>query len=101
MNCGEKGGDVLAYAMRLHGLHFVEAARLLGAYFEDGRPHRGPEKTTLLGAREAMEVIAAELWIAVVVISDIKKGIVPSEADWTSFLQAASNIDALVREFRT
>jgi hypothetical protein len=101
MNCGEKGGDVLAYTMRLYGLHFVEAARKLGAYVEDGRPDRGPAKPALLGARDAMEVIAAELGIAVVVISDIKKGMVPSEADWTSFLQAASNIDALVREFRT
>jgi hypothetical protein len=100
MNCGEKGGDVLAYTARLHGLEFVEAARKLGAYIDDGKPHRGPTKPTLLGARDAMEVMAAEIGIAVIVIGDIKRGIVPSEADWDSFLQAASNVEALVREFR-
>jgi hypothetical protein len=101
MNCGEKGGDVLNYTMRLHGLSFVEAARRLGAFVEDDRAYCRPVKPTLLGARDAMEVIAAELGIAVVVIGDIRKGVVPSDVDWTSFLQAASNIDALVQEFRT
>ena len=31
MACGEKGSDVMAYAMRRHGLEFVEAARREGA----------------------------------------------------------------------
>jgi hypothetical protein len=101
MNCLEKGHDVLAYTMRLDGLHFVEAARKLGAYVEDGKPRLGPTKPSLLGARDAMEVIAAELGIAVIVIGDIKRGIVPSDGDWDSFLQATSNVEALVGEFRT
>ena len=31
MNCGEAGGDILAYVMKLHGWEFMEAAERLGA----------------------------------------------------------------------
>lgn len=36
MTCGAKGGDVLAYHMKRHGLSFHEAAKALGAW-EVGR----------------------------------------------------------------
>ena len=39
MACGAKGGDVLAYQMAAHGLEFVDAAKALGAWVDDGRPH--------------------------------------------------------------
>jgi len=32
MTCDAKGGDVLAFHMRRHGLHFIEAAKALGAW---------------------------------------------------------------------
>jgi DNA primase len=32
MSCGAKGGDVLAFHMRRHGLLFIEAAKALGAW---------------------------------------------------------------------
>jgi len=32
MTCGAKGGDVLAFHMRRHGLLFIEAAKALGAW---------------------------------------------------------------------
>ena len=32
MACSASGGDVLAFHMQRHGLEFVDAARLLGAY---------------------------------------------------------------------
>jgi len=35
MSCGEKGGDVLSFHRRRHGLSFVEAAKALGAWEED------------------------------------------------------------------
>lgn len=43
MACGVKGGDVLAYTMQRHGIEFVDAARSLGAYVEDGKPLRGAD----------------------------------------------------------
>ncbi len=38
MNCDEHGGDVLAYHMQAHGLEFIEAAKALGAWVDDGKP---------------------------------------------------------------
>lgn len=101
MACGEKGGDVLSYAMRMHGLEFVEAARALGAYADDGKPHGGPTRSTTLAAREAMEVVALSLLVAVVVISDIRQGLIPSDADWSRFVTGAGYIEALAMEYRT
>jgi hypothetical protein len=37
MACGERGGDVLAFHMRKHGLRFVDAAKALGAWEEVAR----------------------------------------------------------------
>ncbi|MGH8584787.1 MAG: CHC2 zinc finger domain-containing protein [Gammaproteobacteria bacterium] len=32
MTCGAKGGDVLAFHMRRHGLSFIDAVKTLGAW---------------------------------------------------------------------
>lgn len=99
MACGEKGGDVLAYVMRKHGLEFVEAARVLGAYVDDAQPHRGSMRPTTLSARDAMAVIAIELYVVAIVIANIRKGVIPSDADWERFLDGAGRIIRLESEF--
>ena len=38
MSCGEKGGDVLAYEIKDGGREFVDAAKALGCWVDDGRP---------------------------------------------------------------
>ena len=101
MACGIKGGDVLAYAMQRHRLDFVEAARSLGAYIDDDKPHRGPIKKASLPARDAMEVAAEAMRVAFVVICDIKAGLIPSETDWHQFIEIAGQIDALAQEYRS
>jgi DNA primase len=101
MACGEKGGDVLDFHRELHGLDFIEAARALGAYVEDGMPHRGRATPTTLPAREAMELAAMELKVALVVISDIRRGVIPSDADWLAYLEAAGQVETLAMEYRT
>ena len=100
MNCGAKGGDVLAYAMQLHGLGFVEAARALGAYVDDGQPHKGATQAATLPARDAMQLAAQEVLLALVVISDIQRGVIPSVDDWRRFLRSASRLDLLAQEYR-
>jgi hypothetical protein len=100
MNCGAKGGDVLAYAMQRHGLGFVDAARALGAYIDDNKPHRGPAKAATLSARDAMQLVAFELNVAVIVNSDIRAGVIPSDTDWQRFIAAAGRIDAIAQEYR-
>lgn len=99
MNCLAHGGDVLAYAMQRHGLGFVEAARALGAYIDDNKPHRGPTKAITLSARDAMQVIALELHVPVVVISNIRSGVLPSDSDWQRYLTSAGRIIALAQEY--
>lgn len=101
MACGEKGGDVLAYTMRAQGLEFVEAARLLGAYVDDDKPNRGPGKPATLSARDSMEVISLSMLTALLVISDIRRGLIPTDSDWANFLDCAGRIEALVMEYRT
>lgn len=102
MACGTKGGDVLSHFMERSGASFIEAARALGAWDEGpalGNPTSN--KPTTLAPRDAMEVIALDLLTAVVVISDIRQGTIPTDQDWQSFINSAGRIEALVMEYRT
>ena len=99
MACGAKGGDVLAYHMQRHGLGFVEAARELGAYVDDGRRYSSRTTTTTLSARDAMQVVAQEMLVLFVVIADIRAGVIPTESDWLRFVVGAGRVEALAREF--
>lgn len=99
MNCGVKGGDVLAFERERTGSSFETAARNLGAWIEDGREHSRPAKSRDFSAREALGVIARELLLIVVVISDARRGLTPSDADWHAFIEAAGNIEWLAREY--
>jgi hypothetical protein len=99
MACGAKGGDVLAYHMQRHGLEFVEAARALGAYVDDGKSYSRPTKATTLSARDAMQLTAHELRTALVVISSIRRGLIPSDTDWQRFIEGVGRLEALAMEY--
>jgi DNA primase len=99
MACGAKGGDVLAFHMQMHGMGFVEAARALDAYVDDGRTHRGADKPATLSARDAMQLVANELLVLFLVIADVRAGVIPSDADWQRFVKAAGRVESLAREF--
>ena len=99
MSCGAKGGDVLAFHMQRHGLPFVDAARALGAYIDGVGMAEKPVKPTTLPARDAMQLAAFELQLAMVVISDIKAGLIPSDTDWQRFLVSAGRVCALAAEY--
>ena len=102
MSCGAKGGDVLAFHMQRHDLPFVHAARALGAYFDgEGGQNVMPARPTTLPARDAMQLAAFELQVAMVVINDIKSGVIPSDADWQRFLSCASRVGALAAEYQS
>jgi predicted SprT family Zn-dependent metalloprotease len=70
--------------MQMHGQEFVEAARALGAYVDDGNVGKATPAT--LSARDAMQVVAHELLVLFVVIADIRNGVIPSDADWQRFV---------------
>jgi hypothetical protein len=88
--CGAKGGDVVAYQMAVHGQGFVEAARQLGAWVADGNPR--PVRPRGFSPRDALGCIEEELNVCVIVISDARQGLLPSDDDWRRFLSAASRI---------
>jgi DNA primase len=100
MNCGAKGGDVLAYAMQMHGLDFVAAARALGAYADDGQPHSRPAQAATLTPRDAMQLAALEVMVALSVIGDIRRGVIPNDDNWQRCLVSASRLHLLVEEYQ-
>ena len=98
MSCGESGGDVLAYSMKLHGLEFVEAAKQLGAWVDDGKPQR-PQKPTALPPRAALEVMAFECCLVAVAAGNLAKGVTLSDADRARLMVAAGRINRIAGDF--
>lgn len=99
MACQEKGGDLLSFEMKLHGLEFLDAARKLGALVDDGRG-RAPDRPRTLSPRDAMEVIVAELAVLWIIVESLVRGVIPSDSDWQRFNVATGRIEALVMEYR-
>lgn len=98
MNCGAKGGDVLAYEMASTGLGFVDAAKDLGAWIEDGRPPPKLRATKLSGA-QALQAIDAEALLVCVIASDLAKGKVLDGATQARLFEAAAIISHLQGAF--
>jgi len=98
MNCGAKGGDVLSYHMQAHGLEFVEAARQLGAWIDDGKP-APPVCSTTLSARSALSVLAFETTLISIEAGRMAKGMVPSPDDLARVLRAANRINLIAEDY--
>ena len=98
MSCGESGGDVLAYHLKLHSLEFVDAARQLGAWIDDGKPQR-LQKTTPLSPRAALEVIGFECTVVAVAAGNVAHGVSLTDTDKARVLAAAGRINRLVEAF--
>lgn len=96
MACGAKGGDVLAFHMQTMGMDFQQAARDLGAWTGGNAPAK-PRAPSGLSARDALELAAFELRIAMVVLSDARRGALPAEADWQRFLIAVGRVERLAQ----
>ncbi|MBT9505508.1 CHC2 zinc finger domain-containing protein [Rhodoferax sp.] len=89
--CGAKGGDVLAYHMASNGVGFVEAAKALGAYRDDGKPHQGSAKPSPVPARALLEVAALELTICTMVLADAMNGFI-NDGDFDRFREATGRV---------
>ena len=68
--CGSRGRDVLSYHRAAHGLGFVEAARALGAYTDDGKSYTASTKPTPIPARELLECVSSDLMTCALILSD-------------------------------
>lgn len=89
--CGARGGDVLAYHMAAHGLGFVDAAKALGAWVEDGRPEPR-RRPTPISPGDALQVLASETNLAAVAAANVAHGVALTRVDLERLLQAASRI---------
>lgn len=98
MNCGAGGGDVLAYHCQTHGLEFVDAAKALGAWVDDGKPQR-QHKPTTLPPRAALEVLGFESTVVAVAAGNLAKGVILTDADRTRLLMCAGRINRIMEDF--
>ena len=98
MSCGVKGGDVLAYEIAATGADFVDAAKAVGAWVDDGKPQR-PQKPTALPPRAALEVMAFECNLVAIAAGNIAKGVILSDADRARVMAAAGRINRITGDF--
>jgi hypothetical protein len=98
MACNAKGGDVLAHFMAEHGTDFVTAAKLLGAWRDDGKPdhHR---RLKPLPASQAIQVLAFESTLAATAAGNIAHGIQLTDTDRARLYVAAQRINAISEAF--
>ena len=98
MNCGASGGDVLSYEMQATGAEFIDAAKALGAWTDDGKP-AVQHKPTPLSPRAALQAIAFEVTLVAIEGSRISSGIVPSESEKARLLTASNRITRIMEVF--
>ena len=98
MACDAKGGSVLDYHMQVHGIEFVEAAKQLGCWTDDGRP--APQhRPAPLPPRAALQVLGFEATLIAVAAGNLARGIVLSDIDLARVLSAAARITRLTEAY--
>ena len=90
MACNAKGGDVLAYHMAAHGMEFIEAAKELGAWVDDGRP--APANPAPFTPRQALGVLMTEANLIAIAAGNVAQGVALSETDRARLMQAAGRV---------
>ena len=98
MSCGVKGGDVLGYHMQAHGLEFIDAAKALDCWVDDGRPNVA-RKPTPLTPRQALAVMAFESTLAAMAAGNVAHGVTLTDADRARLMLAANRINRLAEAF--
>ncbi len=98
MSCGEKGGDVLAYHMRMHCIEFVEAAKALGAWIDDGKPY-SRVLPTALSPRAALEVLEFESTVVAVAAGNLANGRALTDIDLKRLIACTARIHRIVEDF--
>lgn len=96
--CGARGGDVLAFHMAAHGLGFVDAAKALGCWRDDGKPDR-PHRPKPLPASAAIEALAFESTLTAIAAGNISNGIHLTDTDRARLYVAAQRIQSILGVF--
>lgn len=96
MNCQAKGGDVLAYEMKSSGIEFLDAAKALGAWTDDGR--HTTYRPSPVSARTMLKVIGIEVQIVALIASDLCNGKAISDVDRVRLMLSVSRIARVAEE---
>jgi hypothetical protein len=89
--CGAKGGDVVAYHQASHGVGFVDAAKALGAWEDDGKQaHR--TRPTQFPARDALEVLKFEAMLVAVAAGNVAQGVELTDEDLERLSVSAARV---------
>lgn len=97
MACGEKGGDVLAYHIASHGLCFIDAAKELGCWDDDGKPaHTKPKP---LPASQAIQVLKFESLLTYTAAMNIGHGVALTDNDRARLLVASQRIQTITGSY--
>lgn len=99
MACGVKGGDVLAYEMQSTGTEFVDAAKAIGAWVDDGKP-LPTTKPAALPPRAALSALAYETSLIFIEAARMAKGIAPTPEDLTRIGKAAGIIQLIAWDYQ-
>ena len=84
--------------MAQHGLEFVEAAKALGCWVDDGK-RTTQHKPTPLSPRQALEVLAVECNLVAIAAGNVAHGVALSQMDLSRVLTASGRITRLVEVF--
>jgi hypothetical protein len=99
MSCGEKGGDVLAYEIKVSGAEFQDAAKSIGAWVDDGKPQQ-VHKPTPLSPRQALSVLAFESTLTAIAAANVAHGYALTQIDLDRLLTAANRINNIAEVFQ-
>ena len=99
MSCGVKGGDVLAYELAATGADFVDAAKAIGAWVDDGNKPHAPQKPTPLSPRAALSAMAFEASFTAIAAGNVAQGVALTDADRSRLMQAAGRINRMAEVF--
>jgi len=99
MSCGASGGDVLSYEMAASGREFVDAAKALSSWIDDGKRPLSA-KPAPLPPRAALQVIGFEATLIAVAGGNLAHGVALTPVDLARVLAAAGRINALVEAYR-
>jgi len=93
--CDLKGGDVVAWRMSVHGDRFIEAAKALRAWHEDGIAFtpKHQQKPSRLSASDRLHVLRAESLVVFVVGADMHARKTISDQDRSRLMLAIRRIE--------
>jgi hypothetical protein len=99
MNCNARGGDVVAYFMAEHGVDFITATRLLGAWQKDGTADR-QSRPSKIPASQALQMLARESHLAAVAAGNLANCVSLADKDRARLYVAARRINHIAEFYK-